>query len=81
MAGHGRIAEAIYLAFSGKRSQAPVVKAGDPDSEKALEAARTRLLHIVDRVGGGEFPAQPHDEIICDFCAYPPCAGRTTCND
>jgi hypothetical protein len=18
----------------------------------------------------GEFPAQPHDEILCDFCAY-----------
>jgi len=64
------IAEAIYLAFSGKRSQAPVVKAGDPDSEKALEAARTRLLNIVDRVAQGEFPPQPTDEILCDFCAY-----------
>jgi RecB family exonuclease len=68
--GEWPVAEATYLAFSGKRSQVPVVKAGDPDSVKALEAARTRLLHIVDRVGGGEFPAQPHDEIICDFCAY-----------
>ena len=37
------VAEATYLAFSGKRSQVPVVKAGDPDSVKALEAARTRL--------------------------------------
>ncbi len=64
------VAEAIYLAFSGKRSQAPVVKAGDPDSEEALESARTRLLRIVDRVGQGEFPPQPTDEILCDFCAY-----------
>jgi RecB family exonuclease len=64
------IAEAIYLAFSGKRSQASVVKAGDADSEQTLESARTRLLHIVDRVAAGEFPPQPHDEIICDFCAY-----------
>jgi ATP-dependent helicase/nuclease subunit B len=64
------VAEAIYLAFSGKRSQAPVVKAGDPDSEEALEGARTRLLRIVDRVGQGEFPPQPNDEILCDFCAY-----------
>ena len=68
--GEWPVAEATYLAFSGKRSQLPVVKAGDPDSVKALEAARTRLLHIVDRVGDGEFPPQPHDEIICDFCAY-----------
>jgi RecB family exonuclease len=64
------IAEAIYLAFSGKRSQAPVVRNGDADSDQTLEAARTRLLHIVDRIAGGEFPPQPHDEIICDFCAY-----------
>jgi PD-(D/E)XK nuclease superfamily protein len=64
------VAEAIYLAFSGKRSQAPVVKTGDPDSEQALEGARTRLLRIVDRVGQGEFPPQPNDEILCDFCAY-----------
>jgi RecB family exonuclease len=64
------VAEAIYLAFSGKRSQAPVVKAGDPDSQQALEGARTRLLRIVDRVGQGEFPPQPNDEILCDFCAY-----------
>jgi ATP-dependent helicase/nuclease subunit B len=64
------VAEAIYLAFSGKRSQAPVVKAGDPDSEETLEAARTRLLTIVDRVTQGEFPPQPTDEILCDFCAY-----------
>jgi RecB family exonuclease len=64
------VAEAIYLAFSGKRSQVPVVRASAPDPEEALEAARTRLLQIVARVGGGEFPAQPHDEIICDFCAY-----------
>ena len=47
-----------------------MVKAGDADAEKALEAARTRLLDIVDRVSKGEFPPQPTDEILCDFCAY-----------
>ena len=64
------IAEAVYLAFSGKKSSAPVVRAGDADSEKALEAARTRLHRIVDGVTAGEFPPQPHDEMICDYCAY-----------
>jgi RecB family exonuclease len=64
------VGEAIYLAFSGKRSQASVVKAGDDEPHEALEAARARLLHIVERIGRGEFPPQPHDEILCDFCAY-----------
>jgi RecB family exonuclease len=68
--GDWRIAEAIYLAFSGKRSHAPVVKAGDSDPERSLHAARARLFHIVDSVGRGEFPPRPHDEILCDFCAY-----------
>jgi RecB family exonuclease len=68
--GSWPVAEAIYLAFGGKRSHASVVRAGDPGSDRTLESARTRLLHIVDRVAAGEFPPQPHDEIICDFCAY-----------
>jgi RecB family exonuclease len=63
------VAEAVYLAFSGKKSQADVVRAGD-DPTEALEAARTRLLRIVDGVAGGQFPPQPQDEILCDFCAY-----------
>lgn len=67
--GDWPIAEALYLAFSGKRSQADVVRVGD-DPTEALEAARTRLLHVVDRVHRGEFPPQPNDEILCDFCAY-----------
>jgi RecB family exonuclease len=67
--GEWPVAEAVYLAFSGKKSMAAVVRAGD-DRNDALEGARSRLLHIVDRVGGGEFPPQPHDEIMCDFCAY-----------
>jgi RecB family exonuclease len=68
--GTWTVDEAIYLAFRGKRSLAPVVRAGDAESRQALEAARTRLLHIVDRIGRGEFPPQPHDETLCDFCAY-----------
>ena len=64
------VAEAIYLAFSGKRSHTTIVKAGESDPEDALHAARTRLFRIVDGIGRGEFPPRPHDEILCDFCAY-----------
>jgi RecB family exonuclease len=67
--GEWPVAEAVYLAFSGKKSQADVVRAGD-DPTEALEEARTRLLRIVDGVAGGQFPPQPQDEILCDFCAY-----------
>jgi len=68
--GEWPVAEAFYLAFSGKRPVVPVVRAGDSDPEEALEAARGRLIRIVDRVAAGEFPPQPQDEILCDFCAY-----------
>jgi ATP-dependent helicase/nuclease subunit B len=68
--GDWPIAEALYLAFSGKRSHVPIVRAGDAESHETLEGARTRLIRIVDRVTAGEFPPQPQDEILCDFCAY-----------
>jgi RecB family exonuclease len=67
--GEWPVAEAVYLAFSGKKSQADVVRAGD-DPTEALAAARERLLRIVDGVAGGRFPPQPQDEILCDFCSY-----------
>jgi ATP-dependent helicase/nuclease subunit B len=62
--------EAVYLAFSGKRTQATVVKPGDADSEKALGAARRRLHLVLDGIAQGHFPPQPEDPIRCDFCAY-----------
>jgi RecB family exonuclease len=64
------IDEAAYLAFSGKRSYVPVVKASDPDAGKALDEARARLFRILDGISHGQFPPRPHDPIICDYCAY-----------
>jgi ATP-dependent helicase/nuclease subunit B len=64
------IEEVVYLAFSGKRPQVSIVKAAEGEPEKALGAARDRLRRILDRIAGGQFPPQPHDPIICDFCAY-----------
>ena len=57
-----------HSAESDRRRRS--LKRATPDAEEALEGARTRLLRIVDRVGQGEFPPQPTDEILCDFCAY-----------
>jgi ATP-dependent helicase/nuclease subunit B len=64
------IDEAAYVAFSGKRTLVPVVKAGS-DGSSALADARARLFEVVDGIAGGIFPPRPHDEMICRYCAYP----------
>jgi RecB family exonuclease len=63
--------EAAYVAFSGRRSLVPVIKAGKPDQAAVLGEARTRLLEVVDGVERGEFPPRPHELRICTYCAYP----------
>ena len=71
------IDEAAYIAFSGKRSYVPVIKsrrrgsgnAGNA-SDEVLNAARERLFAAVDGIERGEFPARPHDPIICTWCAF-----------
>jgi RecB family exonuclease len=63
------IDEAAYIAFSGKRSYVPVIKPGSAGDE-VLSAARERLFAAVDGIERGEFPARPHDPIICTYCAF-----------
>jgi RecB family exonuclease len=64
------IEEAAYVAFSGKRTLVPVVKAGSSDAPESLAAARARLLEVVDGIAGGIFPPRPHDPMMCRYCAY-----------
>ena len=63
------IDEAAYIAFSGKRSYVPVIKPGTA-ADEVLSAARERLFAAVDGIERGEFPARPHDPIICTWCAF-----------
>jgi RecB family exonuclease len=63
------IDEAAYIAFSGKRSYVPIVKPGTA-SDEVLGAARDRLFAAIDGIERGEFPARPHDPIICTYCAF-----------
>jgi hypothetical protein len=65
-----QVDEAAYVAFTGKRSLAPVVKVGGTDAADVLGTARARVLDIVDGIGRGEFPPRPHDPMICRYCAY-----------
>jgi RecB family exonuclease len=62
--------EAAYVAFSGKRPLATVVKPGAADAAATLGEARERLFGLVDGIGRGEFPPRPHDLMICRWCAY-----------
>jgi RecB family exonuclease len=69
------IDEAAYIAFSGKRSYVPVIKpsrrgSGQAACDEVLSAARERLFSAVDGIERGEFPARPHDPIMCTWCAY-----------
>jgi RecB family exonuclease len=77
--GDGRpwtIDEAAYIAFSGKRSYVPVIKPARRGAEQSgtanevLHAARERLYAAIDGIERGEFPARPHDPIICTWCAF-----------
>jgi hypothetical protein len=63
------VEEAAYVAFSGKRTLVPVVKA-DADASAPLGEARSRLFEVLDGIAGGVFPPRPHDPIICRYCAY-----------
>jgi len=63
------IDEAAYIAFTGKRSYVPVIKPGTA-ADEVLSAARERLFAAVDGIERGEFPARPHDPIICTWCAF-----------
>jgi RecB family exonuclease len=71
------IDEAAYIAFSGKRSYVPIIKpprrgSGQAGSagDEVLSAARERLFAAIDGIERGEFPARPHDPIICTYCAF-----------
>ena len=46
-----------------------VIKPGTA-ADEVLSAARERLFAAVDGIERGEFPARPHDPIICTWCAF-----------
>jgi RecB family exonuclease len=61
--------EAAYVAFSGKRTLVPVVRAG-ADPSGPLAEARSRLFAALDGIADGAFPPRPYEARICGYCAY-----------
>jgi len=64
------IDDAAYIAFTGKRSYVPVIRAGATGADEPLNNARTRVFAVVDGIARGEFPPRPHDPMICTYCAF-----------
>ena len=69
--GSWHVDEAAYVAFTGKRSLVPIVRAGRDDQDAVLADARVRLLDLVAAIERGEFPPRPYEPRICSYCAYP----------
>jgi RecB family exonuclease len=69
--GSWTVDEAAYVAFSGKRTLAPVVRAGASDTDAVLTGVRTRVFDLVGSIEEGAFPPRPYDLHICTYCAYP----------
>lgn len=63
------VEDASYIAFSGKRTLVPVIKAGS-DGDAPLGAARERLFSLLEAIEAGEFPARPYEPRMCSYCAY-----------
>ena len=64
------IDDASYVAFSGRRTLVPVLKAGAGDHDATLTAARQRLFAVLDGIAAGDFPPRPHETRTCTYCAY-----------
>ncbi|HYS24489.1 MAG TPA: PD-(D/E)XK nuclease family protein [Vicinamibacterales bacterium] len=69
--GTWQVDEAAYVAFTGKRSLVPIVRAGRDDQDSVLADARGRLLDLISAIERGEFPPRPYEPRICSYCAYP----------
>jgi ATP-dependent helicase/nuclease subunit B len=66
---HGRawsVSRAGYIAFKEKT---PFVELQNPD--KAIADGQTRLLDAIDAIERGEFPVQPDEPFLCNWCQYP----------
>ena len=66
---HGRtwtLARAGYIAFKEKSA---FVELQNP--AKAVAEGEERLLGVIDAIERGEFPVQPDEPFLCNWCAYP----------
>ena len=61
-----QLSRAGYIAFKEKN---PFVEL--QNLPKAVAEGQERLLAVVDAVERGEFPVQPDEPFLCNWCAYP----------
>jgi RecB family exonuclease len=66
---HGRqwkLTRAGYVAFKEKSAFVELQSVS-----KAMSEGQERLLAVIDGVERGEFPVQPDEPFLCNWCAYP----------
>jgi RecB family exonuclease len=66
---HGRqwtLARAGYIAFKEKSAFVEL-----QNVTKAVAEGQERLLNVIDAVERGEFPVQPDEPFLCNWCPYP----------
>jgi RecB family exonuclease len=66
---HGRswtLARAGYIAFKEKSAFVEVQQPA-----KAVAEGQEKLLAVIDAVERGEFPVQPDEPFLCNWCPYP----------
>jgi len=66
---HGRtwrLGRAGYIAFKEKTAFVEV-----PNAAKAVAEGQERLLATVSAIERGDFPVQPDEPFLCNWCAYP----------
>ena len=61
-----QLSRAGYIAFKEKN---PFVEL--QNLRKAVAEGQDRLLAVVDAVERGEFPVEPDEPFLCNWCAYP----------
>jgi len=60
------VSRAGYIAFKDKTAFTRLRQL-----PKALAEGQARLLTVIDAVERGEFPVQPDEPFLCNWCAYP----------
>jgi RecB family exonuclease/inactivated superfamily I helicase len=64
-----RVGEAGYIPLKGPMPFMSL-ETNTSTLKEALQAGQGRCLDALEGIGRGEFPVQPTDEFLCNFCAY-----------
>ena len=68
---HGRSWTVVARRLHRVQGEEPAFIAAAEACDKALAEGQARLCAAVDGIERGEFPVQPDEPFLCNWCAYP----------